>query len=180
MSKVITPRARLSYPHLFEPQTPPGSSTPVYSCALVFEPGSDLSALRAAADEAGKEHWGAKWAEMVKTGKARLPFREDGVDKGYEQGSVFLNVKSQQRPGVVSIYAGPDGRPQPIENAADVYAGCYVRASLRPFPYDKNGNKGVSFALGNLQKIGDGERLDGRARAQDEFEAEAGESLDDL
>ena len=46
-----------------------------------------------------------------------------------------------------------------------------MRASLRPFTYDTNGSKGVSFALQNLQKLRDGERIDGRLRPEDEFEA---------
>ena len=53
---------------------------------------------------------------------------------------------------------------------------------LRPFTYDTNGSKGVSFGLQNLQKLRDGERIDGRMRPEDEFEAiESGAAdLDDL
>jgi hypothetical protein len=47
-----------------------------------------------------------------------------------------------------------------------------VRAQLRAFSYDSNGNKGVSFALNNIQKLGDGERLDNRQAATDAFEAD--------
>lgn len=168
---VITPEAILSYPHLFTPAAPNPLSEPVYSCSLVFPPGTDLSGLKAAALEAAKERWGDKAEPLIKSGKVRLPFRTDAEEKGYPAGSIFINVKSKTRPGIVSRYAGPDGKPQRIENEEEVYPGCRVRASIRAFTYDTNGNRGVSFGLNNLQKLGDGERLDGKRRAEDEFEA---------
>ena len=48
-----------------------------------------------------------------------------------------------------------------------------MRFSITAFGYDVKGNKGISFALNNVQKWADGERLDGRVRAEDEFSAEA-------
>lgn len=168
---VITPEAVLSYPHLFNPAAPNPLSEPVYSCSLVFLPGADLSGLKAAALEAARERWGDKAEPLIKSGKIRLPFRTDAEEKGYPAGSIFINVKSKTRPGVVSRYAGPDGKPQRIDNEEEVYPGCRVRASLRAFAYDTNGNRGVSFGLNNLQKLADGERLDGKRRAEDEFEA---------
>jgi hypothetical protein len=41
--------------------------------------------------------------------------------------------------------------------------------SCRAFGYDTNGNKGVSFALVNVQKLADGKRLSGNPSAEDEF-----------
>ncbi len=182
MSKVITPKGRLSYPHLFEPQIPPGQTDPVYSCTIVFEDGTDLADLEKVAKDVGVEKWGAKYAEALKAGKIRLPFRTDGEEKGYPAGSTFINIKSKAAPGVVSIYPGPDGKPKRIDDPSEVYAGCYVRASLRAFAYDVNGNRGISFALNNIQKVADGTRLDGRSRAEDEFEADknAVAEMDDL
>lgn len=178
MSKVITPKGRLSYPALFEPKIPPQQTEPVYSCTIVFEDGVDLSSLMKAAEECGKEKWGDKYAALVKGGKIRSPFREDGEEKGYPPGSIFINIKSKQAPGIVSIFPGEDGKPAKITDPGQVYAGCYVRASVRAFAYDVNGNKGVSFALNNIQKVADGDRLDGRSRAEDEFEADANASAD--
>jgi hypothetical protein len=178
MSATITPKGRLSYPHLFEPQIPPNQSEPVYSCTLVFEDGTDMSALQKIADAAGKEKFGEKYESLKKSGKIRSPFREDGEEKGYPAGSVFINLKSKTAPGIVSIYPGDDGKPAKITDPSQVYAGCYARASVRSFAYDVNGNKGVSFALNNIQKLGDGDRLDGRMRAEDEFEADANAAAD--
>lgn len=184
MSKVITPTAILSYPHLFEPQIAPGASDPAYSCTLVFEDGTDLSSMKKIANDVGLEKWGAKFAAAVKENKIRMPFRMDGEEKGYPEGSIFINCKNKAAPGIVSIYPGPDGKPKKITDPSEVYAGCKVRVSLRAFAYDVNGNKGVSFALNNVQKVADGQRLDGRSRAEDEFAADpdAGlaSDLDDL
>lgn len=172
MSKIlITPEATLSYPHLFTPSAPNPLAEPVYSCSLVFAPGTDLSILKQAAFMAARERWGDKAEALIKSGKVRLPFRTDAEEKGYPAGSIFINVKSKMKPGIVSRYAGPDGKPQKIEDEEQIYPGCKVRASLRAFTYDTNGNRGVSFALNNIQKLADGERLDGRKRAEDEFEA---------
>jgi len=178
MSKVITPEAIISYPHVFEPQTPPGASEPVYSCALVFLDDVDITEMKAAVMAVAKEKWGDKTRDMVKAGKIRLPFREDAVDKGYPEGSTFINAKAKQQPGVVSIYAGENGKPAPINDPKDIYPGAVVRASLRAYAYSVNGNNGVAFSLGNIQKIKDGPRMDGRLNAADEFSAEAKPTAD--
>lgn len=178
MTKVITPEAIISYPHIFEPQTPPGATEPVYSCSLVFADGVDLTDLKAAALAVGKEKWGDRFKEMVKSGKVRMPFREDGVEKGYPEGSTFMNVKSKQQPQVVSKFAGPDGKPAAITDPKEIYPGAKVKASLRAYAYSVNGNNGVAFSLGNIQKTDDGPRMDGRLSAADEFSAEARPSAD--
>lgn len=183
MTKVISPQAVLSYPHLFEPNLPPGATEPVYSCALVFEKGTDLSELKKAALAAATEKFGNKAEGLIRDGKLKMPFRNDAEDKGYPEGSIFMNVKNKSKPGVVSTYPGPDGKPTAIDSPDQVYAGCRVRASLRAYAYDVSGNKGVAFSLGNLQKLADGDRLDGRKRAEDEFEADLSAKpadLDDL
>ncbi|CAB4121436.1 Protein of unknown function DUF2815 [uncultured Caudovirales phage] len=183
MTKVISPQAVLSYPHLFEPNLPPGATEPVYSCALVFEKGTDLSELKKAALAAATEKFGNKAEGLIRDGKLKMPFRNDAEDKGYPAGSIFMNVKNKSKPGIVSTYPGQDGKPTAIDSPDQVYAGCHVRASLRAYAYDVSGNKGVAFSLGNLQKLADGDRLDGRKRAEDEFEADLSAKpadLDDL
>ena len=181
--KLITPEAMLSYPALFEPKTTPSGDLK-YGCALVFPEGSDLAALKNAALAALEERWGTKARDMLQRKQLKWPFR-DGAEKdgpGYGPGTTFLNVTSKQPPGIVDRYAGPDGKPRPITDPSEIYPGCFVRASLRRFTYDTNGSKGVSFGLQNLQKLRDGDRIDGRMRPEDEFEAiESGAAdLDDL
>ena len=170
--KIITPIATLSYPYLFSPvKNEQGDE--YYSCALVFDESADIQPLMAAAIEAGAGKFGPKFTEGVKAGKFSMPFRTDVEEKGYPAGSTFINVRSKYKPGVVDRFAGPDGKPMKIDGdeAAKVYAGALVRASLRAFAYDKAGKRGVSFGLLNIQKLGEGPRLDGRMAASEEFEA---------
>ena len=176
---VITPEAMLSYPALFEPK-PTLSGELKYSCALVFQEGADLSALKNAALAALEERWVAKAKEMLEKKQLKWPFR-DGAERdaqGYGPGTTFINVSSNQQPGIVDSSAGADGRPRRITDPSEVYPGCFVWASLRPFTYDTNGSKGVSFGLQNLQKLRDGERIDGRLRPEDEFEVIEGGAAD--
>lgn len=175
MSKaIITPTAILSYPALFEPRSAPdGKGDPKYQATLVFPAGTDITALKKAAMDVLTEAHGAKADALVKQGKLKLPFRDDGDEKGYPKGAVFINCRSKQKPGLVSRYNDPKtGKARIIDDPAEVYAGMLVRASIAPFYYDNSGNKGVSFALNNIQKMGEGERLDGRLKADDEFSGE--------
>ena len=174
--QITTPHAILSYPHLFEPQPAFGDPDPSkakYACVLVFRKDADLSELQAFAREIGRGKWGAKFEELFKSGKIRSPFRDDVESKGYPQDTVcFINAKSPGAPGVVSKYAGPDGKPSPITDESEVYAGCSVRATVSCYADDHPaGGKGLAFGLGNVQKLDDGPRLDGKSRAEDDFEA---------
>lgn len=182
MARIITPEAILSYPNLFTPRAM-GDQEPKYSCALVFPEGTDLTAMKQAALDALTEEWGEKAPAMVKAGQARWPFRDNPDDvalKGYPEGSTFVNVRSNRKPGVVSIFPDPStGKPTPVTDEAQVYPGVIVRASLDAYTYDTQGNKGVTFGLGNVQIIRDGDRLDGRSHAEDEFEADP-DALADL
>jgi hypothetical protein len=172
-STVITPECTISYPALFEPKpTPSGEAR--YSAAFIFDKDADLSELEAAAKDAAERRWGSKATAMLKNRQLRWPFR-DGAEKegraGYGSGKTFVNCSSTRPPGVVSRFAGRDGKPLPISDPTELYPGCRVRASLVAFAYDVSGNRGVSFVLCNVQKLGEGERLDGRLRAEDEFDA---------
>jgi hypothetical protein len=176
---IITPEARLSYPSLFKPRKRADNPNqePRYEAVLVFDAGTDLTALKRAAVEVAKARWGDDAAKMIKAGTLRMPFRTDGEEK-YGPGTTFISVWSNDKPGLVDRYAGPDGKPVPITDPAVLYAGCKVRASVRAFAYPapgrpSTGNKGVSFGLQNLQKLGEGERLDNRVvlDAAEEFEA---------
>ncbi len=73
-----------------------------------------------------------------------------------------------------------DRRRIPITDPLELYSGCYVRASINFFAFNTNGNKGVAAGLGNIQKWAEGEPLNGRVRAEDEFEALDAEDDDDF
>src|SRR6266540_1942101 len=100
--KVITPEVTLSYPHLDEPAAAMnGKGEPKYGCSLLFAEGSDMTALQAAVVEAAIEKFGQKAVQMLKTGALKSPFRTDWEQKGYPEGTTFINVRSTQKPGLV-------------------------------------------------------------------------------
>lgn len=161
--RVVTPLARLSYPHLYTPQDPmEEGGAKMYGCELIFPPGTDLSKLKAAATLAARDKWGANPPKGLRT-----PFRngdDDREDKDGYEGCVFIGAKSKDRPGVVK------GRERlPVMDASEIYGGCYVMASVTAYAYDKKGNKGVAFALNNVLKVRDGEPFGSRQNAEQEF-----------
>lgn len=185
-AKVITSEATLSYPNLLVARAGKGANAKSkFSAALVFTPEQQNTPAGKAAFEAMKkaalfvaeERWGSKAAEMFRIKQLRTPFRDDAEAKGYPAGSIFLNVRTEQKPACVSTEPSPENPKKPRQFTDDeiktkMYAGAKVRASIVAFTYDTDGNKGVSFALNNLQKVGEGDRLDGRTAAEDEFDVD--------
>lgn len=162
--KVITPKFRVSFPNVFNPKSFDGQPAK-YSVTMLFDKGADLSAMKTAAKNAAIEKWGPD----QKTWPAfKNPVFRDGNEMGdpsYKD-QIVVRASAKMRPGVVNA-----DRSVIVEDDGLFYAGCYARASLIAFAYDNKGNKGVGFALQNLQKMGDGEPLSGRKSAADEFDA---------
>jgi hypothetical protein len=170
--KVITGEVRLSFPHLFVARQGPSGGDPKFSCALILPEGYDISPLQVAVMTAAQEKWGDKAGGMFSAQKLRNPIRRDWEDKGYPENSVFINCSTKQAPEIVGAYLDPaTGQPEVITDPTRCYPGVYCRASIRAFPYDINGNKGVAFGLNNLQILRDGPRLDSRVSAVNEFDA---------
>lgn len=173
--KVTSPKFRASFVWAFKPQPPMEGSTgePKYGVTMLFDeaarktPAYEL--MKKLALHAAKEKFGDK---LKPDGKGwfvglRNPFR-DGAEKseleGYE-GMTFASATSKMQPGIV------DQNLSRIISEDDFYSGCYARATVTAYGYDKAGNKGVAFGLQNLQKLGDGDRFSGRTAAEDDFDS---------
>jgi len=170
MAVVVTPYATLSFPTLFTPKPRAEGGEPVFSCALLFDEAAQKSkeykAMQDACVTAFKDKFGAS-AQMK---GATFPFRDaaEKSDKyqGYEEGVVYINPWSKQKPGIVNA------RLQDVLLPDEVYAGQLVRAQLTPFAWTNSGKKGVSFGLNNLQIVKhDAPRIDGRVSANKAFDA---------
>jgi Protein of unknown function (DUF2815) len=165
---LITPYATLSFPHLFVARPRSEGSDPVFSCSLLFgvseQKSKEYKAMQAGAIAAAKEKFGAN----VDISKVMMPFR-DATEKeyvGYDDGMMYINPWSKQKPGIV------DARLQDILDPQQVYAGQIVRAQISPFAWVNSGKKGVSFGLNNIQIIkSDAPRIDGRMSANKAFNA---------
>jgi hypothetical protein len=164
---IITPEFRVSFPNVFKPQMPMNGAAgdPKYGLSMLFKKGEDLSALKALANEACVEKFGAdktKWPKNL-----RNPFRDQGEKDldGYEEGAIFCTATGRLKPGLVNA------RNDDIIGEDEFYPGCYARAQITAFAYDTTGNRGVAFGLHNIQKLRDGEALGGRQSASAVFGA---------
>ena len=164
-TKVITGVLRTCFVNVFNP-TAYQSEEPKYNLILLI-PKSDsttLAQVNAAIEAAkakGKERFGAKF----NTSNLYLPL-QDGDEKRPDDPAFkdcfYIRTKSKNKPGVV------DKDLNPILDQAEVYSGCYIRASINFFPY-ANGQSGIGCGLGNVQKIRDGEPLGGPTTAEVDF-----------
>ena len=195
MAAVTTPVVRLSYPHLFKPKANDKVDM-LYQAALIFP--KDMRAayealklpepliqkslermeeMKKVAAATAIEYYGSKEKVPVAIKQMDLakgsgwPFRDqkekvdpDREDNApYEAGGLFLNANSKNKPQCV------DRKKMPLDEE-DLYAGCWVIASLSCFGFKNSGNTGISFGLGNIQKICDGDRLGGRSTAAQDFD----------
>lgn len=163
--KVITPKFRVSYPHLDKPHAFKKDQEPKYSVQMLFDKDADLKGMRKAAHMALVEKWGEDKSDWPTD--LAMPFNDGNKKKGSPKeykNKIFVSASSKEQPQIV------DNKRQPIIEKGAFYAGCYARASLVAFAYDVGSNQGVSFALLNLQKVGDGEKFSGRKDAAEEFD----------
>jgi hypothetical protein len=169
--RMITPEFRVSYPHLFTPQSPDPKSKKKFSVTMLFpkdpngkspmglspdgKPRSISEVIRAAKiSEFGpdKKDW---------PGGLRSPVL-DGDDPDFEGKAEYkghwvikASTGEEQRPSVV-------GRDMtPITEANEVYPGCYARAYVYAYVYTFMGRQGVTFILDHVQKLRDGKALGG-------------------
>lgn len=129
---------------------------------------NDIKAMCEAfkADPKAQGIWGSKFLANFKS-----PLRDGDTERDTDKmpdfkGHWFINANTYTKPGVV------DAQMQPVLNAQDIYPGCFVRISVTPGAFNKDGNKGIKLWLGNVQKLADGERIGGGfAAPTDDFTA---------
>lgn len=176
-TKIITGKCRASFVHIFEPQSINGSE-PKYSISLII-PKSDtetIDRITEAIEEAVQSGITNKWSGK-RPANIKLPLRDGDIERSEDpayENAYFINANSTERPGIV------DRKRVPISDPLTVYSGCYVRASINFYPFNTNGNRGIGAGLGNIQFWCDGDPLNGRVRAEDEFDALEAEDEDDF
>lgn len=151
-TKVVTGLVRCSYPHLDAPYAF-GDEKARFSVTILI-PKSDKKtinaineAMQAAFEEGGEKMFGNLPFKSVKVSK---PLR-DGDDEVAEKPEkieyndmLFLKASSDRAPKLV------DRDLQPILNPNEIYAGCWIRVSLKFYAYD-NVQKGIGVWLNNVQ-----------------------------
>lgn len=170
-TKVITgPNTRMSYANVWEPKGINGSE-PKYSVSLII-PKSDKETINKikkaiqAAYKEGASKLRGKGNVLPTLDQIHNPLRDGDVDKADDEAyknAMFVNAKNSTRPGIVDVNLNR------IIDPSEFYSGCYGRASITFYAYNRNGNRGIACSLNNLQKVADGEPLGGKSRAEDDF-----------
>lgn len=177
---MITTLVRFSYLNAFEAKpTPSGDLKFSVSCLIPKKDTKGIKEIHAAINAAVQKGLDNNKFTQAHVKNLRLPIRDgdkefEAGDRGPEyKGCFFVNATSKNKPGCVK--AQKDSRPVPVFDPDDFYSGCYGRADVNFFPYNQAGNRGVGVGLNNLMMVKEGERLDGRMKAEDAFETYTGE-----
>ena len=164
-TQITTGRCRLSYVSVFEPKLMLDGQTEKFSVTLLI-PKEDERTL--AKIESAKD--AALAAFKAKNPGKRLPkdlpftlhdgdgLKDNGDEYGPEcKGHMVMTVTSAaSRPPVV-VYADKT----PITEPSEIYSGCFGKAVLNFYTYDRAGKIGVTAGLNGIMKLSDGEPLAG-------------------
>lgn len=154
---VMTGVVRLSFPHLFTPNTNPDlSNYGKYSCGLIANEDAEdtmqlLGDLINGAVERGKETaWKGKKDPKLDTERIVELKSEQQIDG--DKWSIRSTAKEKPFRKVFDIkgndITGEDER---------IYGGAYARAILRCYPWGNSGKYGVSFIIEGIQILEGGE-----------------------
>lgn len=172
MASIRTPIGILSFPNLFSPRPRAPGGEPVYQCSILFDEAAQrdpaYEALkRAVREEIDDKNGPNKNRDPKFMAGVRSPFRPTSEKQytGYDiPNGIFISPWTKSKPGLVDAVRNEILVPE------DIWPGQLVRATVSPFWYNTSGNRGVSFALNNLQVCRtDGPRLDGRKAAKEDF-----------
>lgn len=178
--KVMSPKFRVAFPHVFTPQDGKKETDPKkYNLCMLFPKDVDLSKLEKVAVKQGEAFFGKeKFAKLRKNPKFQWPFRDGDAERdeydGFEN-CIFITASARadkHKPGIV------DRDREDIIDQSEFYAGCYARATLSCYAYDTESN-GIAFGLVNVQKLADGEPLGFVNNAADDFDDDFEDDFED-
>lgn len=174
---LLTPKFRVAFPQIAELKVFQPGQKGRYSCVALFTPSEftekdkvKWTALLAACNKVAIENFKKPMKELDRS-VYKTPFHR-GEEKeqyaGFGKGVIFFTMSAYtRRPSIL----GPDNA-SPVD-PADFYPGCFARASVNPFASVQW--KSISIGMNHLQKLGEGERLDGSTSAEDDFGSDANE-----
>lgn len=167
LCRIITPRFRVSYPHVFKAQAPKDGK-PKFSITMLFPKDSDLTGL--APD--GKPR---TLKEAIRNAKTNAFGEKSNWPKGLESPVVdgdderFEGKDGYKGHWVIKASTSEDQRPTVVDknmaaivDPADLYPGCYARANIFAYVWEFMGRKGVGFILDHVQKLKDGKSFGGK------------------
>ena len=161
--KIITPPFVGSFVTLVTPSRPPGTDAELkYSITMVLPKDDPFwKVIDEQIIEAANDKFNGKVPNGLKS-----PIKDgDKSDYGHDGCfTLMLSAKEDRRPEIVDLAMNP------IMDKKELYSGAIFRASIRAYAWQHAvGGKGVSFGLDNVMKVADGDPLDGRTKATDDF-----------
>jgi hypothetical protein len=161
-TQLTTGKVHFSFCNLFTPKAPKGSEIEKYSVTLLI-PKTDKATLNKinTAIEAAKTYYAEKTGKKSSAGlKSTLhdgdKERPAGGEFGPEcKGQYVITVSSLNQPVIV------DADKTPITDSKELYSGCYGRAVINFYVFDRSGNRGITAGLNGVMKLYDGEPLAG-------------------
>lgn len=182
-TRVVTGKVRAAYVHLIKPDD--FGDEPKYTVTAII-PKSDKKTVAKikgaikAATEQGLSDGGKLVGKNPKKLKSPLKDGEEDNDitKNPEfEDSYVVTFKTNKKPTVLSR------SKRVLDDEDAVYSGMYVAISGAAFAYATKGSAGISFILGGVMKLEDGERLGGAGFDLDsdfeEFEEEDEDGFED-
>ena len=137
---MVTPIGTSRFGAIFTPDKYNDNSPPRYKTEVVFDEGTDLSALEKALATKVQEVWpdpNKRPAGMEK----KWPLKTD------KNGQRYLRVVSKYQPRVF------DAKLSPLYEEALMYDGCRIRVA----GYIGSFDEGVNFLMSEVLRVGDGE-----------------------
>ena len=182
--RLLTPKFRVSFPQVWHKKAFKEGDAGRYSLTALFEPamfsdgdkGKWKALLRACNAVAVKE-WKKTYAQAEDDSGYTLPFHKGDTENkwGRGPGIVFCTFAAVlRRPSIIDVH----GIALTEDGDDEFYSGCYARASVNPY-VPKGWRKTMAIGLNNLQKLGNGERLDSFSSAEDDFGSDPAEYAGD-
>jgi hypothetical protein len=175
--RFMTPVFRGSFLHLIKPQLPQdGKGDPKFGLSAIWTPSEFSGADKkrwAVVNKALSDEAQARFKKPLKDLPANIKRgirngnEKEGME-GYGEGKFFTSLTTKMRPGIVDVDRETVIHPDE-DNMDLVYPGAFFRATVVAYSYDMGGGKGVALGLMNLMKVKDGDRLDSRTTANDDF-----------
>lgn len=170
--RILTPEFRVSYPHVFKPNSIKGSP-PKYSVTMLFKKSADLSVIKLAIKHAKIAEFGPdpdNWPEDLESPVTDGDKPKYADKEGYKgHWAIKASSNEDSKPGVV------DEQVEPITEQSVFYPGCYARAQVFARVWEFGGKQGVHFILDHVQKTKDGKSFGGKKAASEVFNPIVGE-----
>lgn len=166
--RILTPRFRVSYPHLFKAHSVKPNDPAKFSITMLFDKNDDLSTVKLAIKHAKIEKYGpdkSNWPADLQSPVIDGDLPKYADKEGYKGHWVIkATTNEDSRPSVVD-YPSCD----PITEVGDFYPGCFARAQVFCRVWEYMGKCGVHFILDHVQKLADGKSFGGKKSAKEAF-----------